>query len=101
MGPSVKTGKNVNAPTIKMTLSNSKTNRSPSVGNVPLVIGTYFFSASDPARARTGTIMKKRPIVMAVPNSVLYQGVLTLIPANADPLFPVADENAYKISESP
>jgi hypothetical protein len=31
----------------------------------------------------------------------LYQRVLVLRPANADPLFPACDVNAYKISLSP
>ena len=41
------------------------------------------------------------PKTMASPRAVLYQSVLTLIPANADPLLLVAEVNAYKTSDSP
>ena len=35
--------------------------------------------------------MKKRPSSIAIPVMVLYQWVFALMPANADPLFPIDD----------
>ena len=43
-----------------------------------------------------GTIIRKRPINMAKPSVVLYQGVLALSPANALPLLPVAGTKRIK-----
>jgi hypothetical protein len=40
--------------------------------------------------AMMGTIIRKRPINMARPSVVLYQGVLALRPAKALPLLPLA-----------
>jgi hypothetical protein len=37
---------------------------------------------------------------MASPSVVLYQGVLAVRPAKAEPLLPAADEKAYRISDS-
>ena len=48
-----------------------------------------------------GAIMKKRPINMARPSVVLYQGVLVLSPAKALPLLPAPELYAYRISPSP
>ena len=45
----------------------------------------------DPANAMMGTIIRKRPMSMAMPSVVLYQGVLAVRPAKALPLFPVAE----------
>ena len=44
--------------------------------------------------AMIGTIMKNRPMSVASAMVVLYQGVLALMPANALPLLPVAEEKA-------
>ena len=44
-------------------------------GNVPALGGEIFFCTSEPARAMIGTIIRKRPINMAIPSVVLYQGV--------------------------
>ena len=38
-----------------ITPTNSPTNSGPSVGKVPAEAGTFFYSASEPASARTGT----------------------------------------------
>ena len=46
------------------------------------------------ARAMIGIIIKKRPINMARPIVVLYQGVLALSPAKALPLLPLAELKA-------
>ena len=62
----------------------------PETGNVPALAGAIFFCTSEPASARIGTIIRKRPINMARPSVVLYQGVLAVRPAKALPLFPVA-----------
>ena len=53
-----------------------------------------FLRASEPASAMIGIIIRKRPISMAMPSVVLYQGVLALRPAKALPLFPVPELNA-------
>ena len=50
--------------------------------------GTVFLAASEPAIASIGTIIRKRPISIARPSVVLYQGVLALSPAKAEPLLP-------------
>ena len=50
------------------------------------------FAAIDPAIAMTGITYANRPNNIERPSVVLYQGVLALRPANADPLLPVADE---------
>jgi hypothetical protein len=60
-------------------------------GKVPALTGTSFFWASEPARAMMGTIMRKRPMNMAKPSVVLYQGVLVDRPAKALPLLPVQE----------
>ena len=72
-----------------------------SVGNVPEEAGAAVFLASAPAIPSNGTIIMKRPINIASPSVVLYQGVLAVRPANAEPLLPVADANAYRISLNP
>src|SRR5438128_9952097 len=72
----------------------------PYVGNVPRVTGARCLRTIDPAIARSGTIIKKRPISIAMP-SVVFQYVLAPSPAKAEPLLPVADVNAYRISEKP
>ena len=59
------------------------------MGKVPLVAGSFFFAARLPATASIGRRNRKRPISIAKPMVRLYQGVLTLIPAKALPLFPV------------
>ena len=63
-------------------------------GKVPELAGAIFFCASEPAIAMIGTIIKNRPINIANPSVVLYQGVLAVRPANALPLFPVPELKA-------
>ncbi len=46
-------------------------------------------------------IGRNRPKTIAIPNAVLYHSVLTVIPANADPLLLDAEVNAYKTSDRP
>ncbi len=65
MGPSASAGKKVRPPTIRITPTTRPTNRPPVVGNVPADGGTDFFSASEPAIAMAGMIMKKRPTNIA------------------------------------
>ena len=89
IGPSESAGKNVSAPTSKIVPTSKVVKRGPETGKVPELVATSFFRASEPARARIGTIMPKRPKRVANPRVVLYHGVLAPIPANALPLFPV------------
>jgi len=44
---------------------------------------------------------KNRPSSVAIPVVASYQGVFAFSPANAEPLFPVADVYPYKICDSP
>src|SRR6185437_12993993 len=66
MGPSASAGKKVRPPMIRITPTTRPTNRPPVVGNVPIEAGIDFFSASEPAIAIAGTIMKKRPTNIAL-----------------------------------
>src|SRR6202007_2949907 len=59
IGPSASAGKKVRPPTITMTPTTRPTNRVPVVGNVPADAGTDFLSASEPAIAMAGTIIRK------------------------------------------
>ena len=71
------------------TTATSRTaNVAPLVGKVPLLGGTTFLPTIEPAIARAGTIIRKRPPSMARPSVTLYQGVLALRPAKAEPLLP-------------
>src|ERR1700722_13714541 len=79
----------------------STAKRGESTGEVPGDGGTSFFLARLPAIASIGTIIRNRPTSIAAPSDKLYQCVLGLNPAKADPLFPVAEVYAYRISESP
>ena len=101
MGPKLSTGKNVNAPTITITLTSNVVNNGVVTGNVPSDGGTIFLRARLPAIASIGMIIMKRPTSIAIPIVVLYQNVFAEIPANADPLLPVAEVNEYNISLSP
>jgi len=47
-----------------------------------------------PRDCEHGTIIRKRPASIASPITTFHQGVFAFSPANADPLFPVALENA-------
>src|SRR5437899_4180117 len=101
MGPRLSAGKKVSAPTIKMTDTSSTLKSGPVIGKVPRDSGTVFLEARFPAIARMGITAKKRPASMTTPMLALYQSVLALMPANADPLFPAAEVYAYRICEKP
>src|SRR5208282_188588 len=92
-GPRLRAGKNVSAPTIRITDTSRTVNRGVVTGNVPAEAGTVFFFARLPAIASMGMIMKNRPTSIVNPPAVLYQGVLPLMPPNAEPLFPADDVN--------
>ena len=77
-----------------MTLTNSVEKSGVVTGNVPKLGGTTFLRARFPATASTGTIIMKRPKSVAKPMVVLYQRVFAEIPANAEPLLPVAEVKA-------
>ena len=89
MGPSDRAGKKARAPNISTVPISKPTNSAPCVGNVPLVVATFFFEAKLPAAANSGNRNMKRPISIASPIVRLYQGVLVPIPPKALPLFPV------------
>ena len=71
------------------------------VGSVPTDAGVLPCLASEPARASTKIIGRNRPNTIARPSAVLYQSVLTVIPANAEPLLLAAEVNAYSTSDRP
>src|SRR5215470_3581792 len=91
IGPSARAGKKVRPPTITITPTTRPTNSPPVVGNVPADAGTVFLAASEPAIAMAGMIIQKRPTSMATAPVVLYQSVLPVRPAKAEPLFAVCD----------
>src|SRR5258708_28203634 len=101
MGPRLNAGKNVRAPTITMVPTNSTLNKGVVTGNVPAEGGTACLRAKFPAIASIGMIMKNRPTRVLRPRALLYQEVLPLKPANADPLFAAVENNAYRMSENP
>jgi len=74
---------------IRITPTVNPMNRPPVVGKVPADGGTVFFAASDPAIAIAGMIIQKRPTSIAMAPVTLYQSVLPVRPAKADPLLPV------------
>src|SRR5262249_49509736 len=100
-GPSASMGRKVRATRINVTPATIPTNCGRWVGRVPTDSGVVPCLASEPARASTSTIGRNLPKTMASPRAVLYQLVLTLIPANADPLLFAAEVNAYNTSDSP
>src|SRR5690348_7915306 len=101
MGPRLRAGKNVSAPTMMITPINNMLNSGVVTGNVPTEGGTYFFSARFPAIASMGMIIRNRPASMVRPMVTSYQGVLAVSPPNADPLFAAPDTYAYSISVKP
>src|SRR5882724_1199572 len=100
MGPRLNAGKNVKAPTMTITLTSRAVNKGVVTGNVPGEGGTAFLRARLPATANMGTIIKKRPVNMVNPMARLYQR-FPPSPANAEPLLPVPEVKAYRISERP
>src|SRR6266536_2805888 len=101
IGPRVSAGRKLSAPTRITVPSSRMRNVPPCTGNVPALGGATFFCTSEPANAMIGTIMRKRPNNISSPRVVLYQGVFPERPANALPLFPAPELNAYRISLSP
>ena len=73
IGPKLNAGKNVNAPTITITLTSNVVNSGVVTGNVPNDGGTIFLLARLPAIASIGMIMKNLPTNIANPMLVLYQ----------------------------
>src|SRR5664280_2401523 len=69
-------------------------NRGVPVGKVPDVAGTLCLRPSEPAMARTGTIRANRPTSMQIACVVLYQSVLPLRPAKAEPLLLAGETKA-------
>src|SRR5882672_10396924 len=98
MGPKLNAGKNVKAPTMMITLTRRAVNNGVVTGNVPGDGGTAFLRARLPATANMGTIIRKRPVSIVNPMVRLYQRFPPR-PANAEPLLPVPEVKAYKISE--
>src|SRR5438552_10344306 len=94
IGPRLRAGKNVNAPTITITPTRSTLNKGVVTGNVPSEGGTYFFLARFPAIASMGRIMKNLPTSMVIAPDVLYQNVFPFKPPKADPLLPAIEVKA-------
>src|ERR1700727_3903199 len=86
---------------MRITPTSSTVKRGVGTGKVPGEGGTTFFFARFPAIASIGTIIRNRPTSIAAASDKLYQCVFGLNPPKADPLFPVAEVYAYRISESP
>src|SRR6266545_1499233 len=101
MGPKLRAGKNVNAPTITTTPSKSTVNSGVVTGKVPRDGGIYFFCARLPAMASMGMIIMKRPTSIVIAPVVLYQDVLVVSPAKAEPLLAACEVYEYIISLSP
>src|SRR6185436_1960520 len=94
IGPSASTGRKFSAPINNTVPSRSTTNVPPESGKVPALGGEIFFCTSEPASAMMGTIIRNRPMSMAKPSVVLYQGVFAVRPAKALPLLPVPELKA-------
>ena len=92
IGPRLRTGKKVSAPTITITPTSSAAKSGVVTGKVPSEAGTIFFRLKLPAIASGGMIMKNRPNSIVRPSVVLYHLVFTEIPPNAEPLLAPADE---------
>src|SRR5258708_28868141 len=88
IGPRLRAGKNVRAPTIRMVEANKPATRPPRTGKVPADSGTIFFLAKLPAMATTCMIIKNLPRSLAAAVVVLYHIGFALIPPHAEPLFP-------------
>src|SRR5258708_14425690 len=86
---------------MRITLTRSAANSGVVTGNVPGDGGMRFSRPRCPAIASMGMTMKKRPTSIATASVTLYQCVFAERPPNAEPLLPVADVYAYKISERP
>src|SRR5215471_8862959 len=91
IGPRLRTGKNVRAPTMSTVETSSVEKSGVVTGKVPADSAMDFFWARFPAMAKIGMTAKKRPRSIATASELLYQEVLALIPANPEPLLPVAE----------
>src|SRR5262249_35803907 len=101
IGPRLRAGKKVSAPTIKITPSRRTVNKGVVTGKVPTEGGTYFLPARLPAIASIGMIIRNRPASIVKPMATSYQGVFAVRPPKAEPLFPAPEVNAYRISLRP
>src|SRR5579859_3746379 len=81
MGPRLKAGKNVSAPTIKIVETSKIVKSGPVTGKVPRDAGTVFLRARLPEMARIGMTTKNLPKSMAMEVDVLYQRVFAIRPA--------------------
>src|ERR1035437_3418751 len=86
IGPRLSAGKNVSAPTIRITLIKSTVKSGVVTGKVPSEGGTYFLPARFPAIASMGMIIKNRPASMVRPVVTSYHSVFTVSPPKDDPL---------------
>ena len=77
-----------------MTATSSAENSAPLVGNVPSPGAIVRLPAIDPAIARHGAIIAKRPMNITAARVRFQKGVLAASPANADPLLPAPLLNA-------
>src|SRR5260221_551383 len=91
MGPRLRTGKKVSAPTMRTVETRSVEKSGVVTGKVPADSATDFFCARLPAIARIGTTAKKRPRSIATASELLYQFVFELMPLKAEPLLPAAE----------
>src|SRR5277367_2997206 len=73
MGPRLKAGKKVSAPTIKMVQISRTLKSGPVTGKVPSEAGVIFFRARFPAIARIGITTKNLPNSRAMAVLALYQ----------------------------
>src|ERR1017187_5467907 len=72
MGPRLSAGKKVRALRMRITLTSSTVNSAVFTGKAPGEGGTLFLLARLPAKASTGTSMRKRPASMVQPSITLY-----------------------------
>src|SRR5262252_10060841 len=84
-----------------MTPTSMPTNSGLCVSMVPALAGTGCCLASDPASPSAKICGANLPISITMPPTVLYQSVLVVRPAKADPLLLASDANAYMISVRP
>ena len=93
-GPSTTAGMNDKTPT-RITVPNSMlANVKLSVRSVPLVLGTPFFFASDPAIASGKTSGPNRFNKSTHPETMFHGGLLSARPSNPEPLFEDAEVNS-------
>src|SRR5256885_17045909 len=91
IGPRLRAGKKVSAPTIRMTPTSSAENNGVVTGKVPDEGGTRFLRPRLPAIASIGMIIRNRPTSVDIPIATLYHFVFAFNPPKAEPLLPVPD----------